>query len=175
MDKNIPFYIGLEKGTPFDAQNYREKVSLEDIAEIEKKYNSKLPNEYKKFLVDYNSAFIGIYKENDKYFYPVNKYLEDKYFDIPTFYSIDDIDNMIQHDIKYSSEDERYLYKELFEMGLFPIGCDSGFYHELLIGTVKENFGKIYFYEINFLESIEYICDSFNQFIEAYYFKEDTD
>lgn len=155
LKKNVPILLQVNR------QN-REKIFLDDIIYFEKKYNSVLSTDYKDFLLEYNGGIIGIYKTNDEYFSIENKYMKDKTCSIADFYTLDLISSLLD------DEDENY-YHEILNLNLLPIACDDGYYHELFIGTGKNNFGKIYFYEIGFLDSIEYLCNSFTDLINAFY------
>lgn len=170
MKKNILFYKVLEKyfeSLPW-VEN-REKIYLDDIKKIEKKYNIIFPNDYKKFLLKYNGGHVRV--SNFDGFIIQNIYEKDQRGNIPFFYSLDQIN--------YQISDEELEYQDILKMDFFPIASSDGYEAELLIGKGKDNFGKIYYYN-RYMGSpkfnyIHYLCESFTDFINAYILVEDNE
>lgn len=178
MEKKILFYKVLEKyfeSLPW-VEN-REKIYLDDIKKIEKKYNIIFPNDYKKFLLEYNGGYVnfGIFDG----FLAENIYEKNQNGNIPFFYSLDEISSQIIHEEKFLLEGDEIEHKILFSMNFFPIAHSSGYEAELLIGIGEENFGKIFYFERCSggveIEDIHYLCESFTDFINAYILVEDNE
>lgn len=103
----------------FDNCNVEEK-----IADLEKRYDIKLPAQYRKFLLQYNGG------------------------DTPgTFFKAKGIDSDLRYfygmgDVKVSIDEVQL--EEWLEKSFFPIACDS-FGNYVVIGLSGGKLGKIYF------------------------------
>lgn len=97
---------------------------MKKIADMEKKYNIILPNQYKDFLCKYNGGY------TPETFFKIKK----ESSDICGFYGIGDVKLSLNN-----IELEEWLDK-----GVLPIACDS-FGNYIVIGLNNDNNGKIYF------------------------------
>mgnify|MGYP001580052342 CR=1 FL=1 len=127
--------------------NKGKKITESDILLFETNNNIKLPNDFKKFLLKYNG---GNPKPNKFLFQ--TKYGENRE-DIIEFYCLNKITDDGDGDNVYIPE------------GTFVIGENSNS-DLILIALNKENYGKIYFWEINTGETF-FVNESFDKFYSS--------
>lgn len=120
------------------------EISKADIQRIEQLIGSKLPNDYKNHMMNYNGGSVPLWK---------NYYFEfqDDSITLGRFHTISSLEN-------YFNKRLSFLYPKLLSIGSVNGGS-------LAIGYQNENFGNIYVYFSD--EGPHKIANSFTEFIES--------
>lgn len=122
-----------------------QKINKKDIENFEKEINSKLPDDYKSFMLEYNGGII-INDSNAIYIQ------EDDPYGIDEFLDLDNVLLQTKLRIKPEQFGGKYLV----------IARDAGEYHYLLC-LENTNFGYIYVF--GGCEEFEQIATSFTEFL----------
>lgn len=104
---------------------------VEDIRIFEKKYDLKIPDQYKKFLEKYNGG------KTPNTNFKINRISSD----ISGFYGFGEVEKFYN----YKSIEEKISFKEWVGDDMLPIGKNT-FGDYIMLGIGKENNGEIYFY-----------------------------
>lgn len=135
--------------------------SMEEIDQLEKTQGFSLPEEYKKFLLEFGSGYT-----KDDYYYkalvPSPGTSEDGHAYVAYFYGSDLMEN------------ERIFNEEL-DRKFLPI-ADAGFGDLVCIGVAKENYGRIYEWvhdipgphDDPFSQNVFLIAESFSDFLNSF-------
>ncbi|MCM1500378.1 MAG: SMI1/KNR4 family protein [Clostridium sp.] len=116
------------------------------MTDIERKYEIKLPAQYRKFLCRYNGGYT-----------PKTKFNAGKISsDIRFFWGVGEV--------KFSFDNIEL--GEWLERDVFPVACDS-FGNYIVIGLNKDNAGKIYFCDHEKGNKAEYIAGSLKDFLRC--------
>jgi len=151
-------------------QTYNNPLTEEDIKAFEKKNNIALPNDYRKFLIQYNGGepLDPLFKKNNE----LGTIVVNTLYGLNTEEKYDDIDHTIQ------------TYTNRISNQFIPIGDDPGG-NQIVLGISGPFKGKIYFWDHNTeLENDEFtenvlpgnmylLADSFNEFLNK--LEEDTE
>ena len=128
---------------------YKTDVSKE-VCELENKYNIKLPELYKKFILKYNGG------HTPKTSFKINGISSD----IRVFYGFENASGNYDFSLLMESD-----YLEIFiKDNYFPIATDS-FGNELVICVDKDNEGKVYFFDRE-INKYHYLTDSIDDFFQ---------
>lgn len=123
----------------FDNTNIEKK-----IVEVEFRNEIKLPDEYRRFLCDYNGGFT-----------PKTKFKKGRISsDVRGFYGIGEV--------KYTIDS--FDLSEWIDLNVFPVACDS-FGNYYLIGLSNDESGKVFFGEHEKNYELDYLCNSFSEFV----------
>lgn len=150
-----------------------KKLNIEDIENFEKRFNIKLPQSYKDFLLEYNGGQVDLSTNGSDIFYRIfdqntNELIVDCY--VGYFRDLGEIEESLIH-LKKSPEDCYYL-DECIKRGALVIAFGDPM--EISIGINEDNFGKIYRSSFSFGgEELELIADSFEKFINSFEEEED--
>lgn len=137
--------VNLLKIFKFDTTNVPE-----EIYEFENKYNIKLPQLYKNFLVKYNGG------NTPKTSFKINGISSD----IRAFYGYRNADR----DYNFLLLTERDYLESFIQDNYLPIATDS-FGNQIVIGIGKDNEGKIFFFDSE-ISKYQYLTDSINDFFD---------
>lgn len=122
-------------------------INLKDqVMDMEKKYEITFPDPYKVFLCKYN----GGDTPNTKF--KIGKISSD----IRGFYGIGDV--------RYSLDS--IDLEEWLDVKIFPIACDS-FGNYIVIGLSKDSMGKIYFWDHEEENHIDYLAEDLQSFLKS--------
>ncbi|MFN4151809.1 MAG: SMI1/KNR4 family protein [Candidatus Sericytochromatia bacterium] len=133
-------------------------AKIEDIHKFEREFNIKLPQSYKKFLLDVNGGkptTLMRYKTNTEIWGDISIY---------TFESLEEMKKSLIY-LNKSPENNYYL-EESMKKGVLIIALEG--LSEISIGIKENNLGKVYM--SNFTENIdlELISESFEAFINGF-------
>jgi hypothetical protein len=136
-----------------------EKISLENIKIFEEKYNVTLPEEFKRFLLEYNGGDVkpNVFKISDEH---GESALNTLYgLDISSEY--DELSNVFDS-----------LEGELPE-NFISIGDDSAG-NQICLGIIGSYCGKVYIWmhdmeENEFMDNMFFLANSFNEFLDSLY------
>ncbi|MFN4150877.1 MAG: SMI1/KNR4 family protein [Candidatus Sericytochromatia bacterium] len=160
---NISFYNDfLLKDTGFKEYEEKDKLSLEEIENIEKEIQITFCSQYKSFLQEYNGCSLKVGFQNKL----TEKY---KYIALDSFMSL----GFIKYKLSTEHDDFGDKYnKRMYELKIFPFMSDGTGYSEAYMGFGKENFGEIYVSNVddigNSQEKIYHISDSFTEFMDNF-------
>ncbi|WGH74643.1 SMI1/KNR4 family protein [Tenacibaculum tangerinum] len=136
-------------------------VSLDEFNSFINKYNLKLPETYKSFILKYNGGYPKLSAYGNPY--------EDG-SEIDSFYSVTLKDNNEIDDLIISSRDvikSHQIMEDNIPSHFYPFADDSGG-AKFCLSMRQEDFGKIY---LVFLDGTSneptLICDSFEEFING--------
>ena len=168
-----------EKGIFFKCVDefFEGKTTFDDIEKFEQKYNIKLENDYKKFLVKYNGFSINYCSEiNNNQYFLFNIYffcLNYMYPSIDNFETLKSVEFMF-HDYLDKNSIE-YKNEIITKLEIIPIANGNSGHFDLGIGYGKDNFGKIYTWYLEGFDGVIFVCNNFKEFIEGYYIIEVDD
>jgi hypothetical protein len=171
FDKNLVFF-------KYGMEHKKENITINDIQKFEKKYLISLPIDYKEFLLNYrNFGFDFYYEIEDKIYNIFNRQLDLSEINcskILGFSSLSEIKEEIKINILCNYKD--YIYRKK----LLPITTDIDSFYSIFIGVGENNNGKIYALRLGAIElsylpnPLKLICNSFTEFLEGFYLKEDN-
>lgn len=143
-----------------------KKLTMRKINKFEKRINYKLPEEYVKFLLEFNGGI----PEKTVFVFDVGGEEEDSV--IQVFYSIDNEDELYDLFTVYEVMVEDEELQEYF----LPIAEDE-FGNNICIGLQNNNLGQIFFcdHEEDVLERMHFVSNSFNDFINSLIKDNDVD
>lgn len=124
----------------------KQKLTIEELIFFEKEINLKLPQDYKKLILEYNGGT------------PEKEYFRGKW--------------VIFDSIKYGKnpiEDNLKSFKSILPKKLYPFGHDPGGWLFCLDLNEGEDYGKVYFYRMDentAEDSKEFLANSFQEFLE---------
>lgn len=136
-----------------------EKINIKSIKDFEKKYDIKLPKDYKDFLLEYN----GGTPEERMYFYFNNRVFE--YFSISEFSHISLMKYCLERLIKYPEEDySNEIKNKILSFCITSSNCPLG------IGVGKKNNGKIYIIDMEEATGTPFILisESFTKLMNSF-------
>lgn len=134
-----------------------------DLINIELKYNIKLPDEYRNFLINTNG---GVCNEGQEYDF-INTLLErEDCIELNNFFSIEELYHDLDVIYKTKREDVHPVEDDIF---LYKILRIADTYNDLDIGIrlSEEEFGSIYILDTPHGEKIK-IANSFDEFINGF-------
>lgn len=118
----------------------------EQIIDIERQYDIKLPAQYKKFLCKYNGGYT-----------PKTKFKVGKISsDVRGFFGVGDV--------KLSLDDIEL--REWLQRNFFPVACDS-FGNYIVVGLTSNEMGKVFFCDHEKGNKVECITDNIKDFFVA--------
>lgn len=135
-----------------------KKLTIGKINKFEKQINYKLPEEYVKFLLEYNGGI----PEKTVFVFDVDGKEEDSVIQI--FYSIDNEDKLYDLFTVY----EAMVEDEEIQGYFLPIAEDE-FGNNICIGLQNDNIGQIFFcdHEEDASEKMQFVSNNLNDFINA--------
>ncbi|MFN8671801.1 MAG: SMI1/KNR4 family protein [Candidatus Sericytochromatia bacterium] len=147
------------------------KTTKEDIENFENEYNIKLTEDFKEFLINYNGVLLdGYYEINNLKYILFNKYLENTENGASDFEVFEDLPQIIGTMKEYLGNEELSNRIDLVKNEkILPIIRDMSANGDIGIGYGKDNFGKMFVWGISPFEGVEFLCNSFREFIEGYY------
>ena len=125
-----------------------QKLTQEELMIFERQINFKLPDGYKKIILEYNGGF------------PEKPYYKGK--------------SVSFESIKYGEypiEKSLEALKDVLPEAFFPFGCDGGGWLFCFDLSNGENYGKVYFYQAD--GEYYLLANSFEEFMEE--LSDDTD
>ena len=166
LDKNLIFFqVAL-----FELEDI--SITKEDIKNFENKYNIKLPDDYIEFLLDYdgfglNSGSIINNKSGIIY----NKYIDENR-NLQYYYSLQELIDDIEDETatRYNISKECFLPKKMIAMA-----SGDGNEWEVCLSYDEKTFGQIYYWGVWSENEFDFLCNSFTELLEGYYFIETDD
>lgn len=137
-------------------QRINDNLSIAKLEDLERNHNITLPKDYRDFLLEYNGGYPS------PCIYNISTEQGESILNI--FYGIGGID----YDLEYNFD----ILDEILEIGFIPIADDPGG-NQICIGINKEYYGQIFHWvhdeEHNEMESMYFLSNNFNEFLESLY------
>jgi hypothetical protein len=165
LDKNLIFF----RVSAYELE--KVNITKEDIKNFENKYNIQLADDYIEFLLEYD----GFGLRNTQFINKKSGRIENKYINenknLQYYYSLQELIDDIEDETatRYDISKECFLPRKMI-----AIASGDGHDWEVCLSYDEKTFGQIYYWT-DIGDEVDFLCNSFTELIEGYYFTETDD